>query len=171
MPHQHIDGVAVHAVFSKAKDKTYRYRLEIAVHKTRKRRHTACVIMQNPSTADEELADKSVQFLEKLAFEKNTTELASVYRLIIVNQFARVQTTGFCGHKDDIGPKNDSHIQRAISESDIVLIAWGKTNRFKKRQSHIKEMLQNLPKKIRIYSTASHPSRASYDNLLSPVAN
>jgi len=29
-----------------------------------------CVVMQNPSYADEDVADKSVQFMEKIVFKK-----------------------------------------------------------------------------------------------------
>ena len=142
--------------------------MDVAVPRTRTRTDTVCAIMQNPSVADETIADKSVQFLEKLTFQKSTEELASVYRLIIVNQFAYVQTNDFVGTLADVGPDNDSHVRKAIGASDIVLIAWGKTNRYKDRQTAIKNMLRRFTN-LALYETAKHPSRGFYDNFLRPI--
>jgi hypothetical protein len=124
--------------------------------------------MQNPSTANEAIADKSVQFLEKLTFQKSTQELVTAYRLIIVNQFAYVQTRGFAGMSSDVGPDNDSHVRNAIAESDIVIVAWGKTNRYKDRQTVIENILRQFTN-LRLYETAKHPSRGFYDNFLRPI--
>ncbi len=86
--------------------------------------------MQNPSYAGVEIADKSVQVLERVVFEKNIEEFNGVERLIIVNQFAFIQTNNFIGTDEQVGNRNNDAISEAIDESDIVLLAWGKANRF-----------------------------------------
>jgi hypothetical protein len=93
--------------------------------------------MQNPSYACEEIADKSVQFMEKNVFNRNLPAFVNVERLIVVNQFARVQTTSFVGGTSDIGEKNDAAIRRAIEQSAIVIIGWGISNRFNERQAFV----------------------------------
>ena len=79
--------------------------------------------MQNPSYACVEITDKSVQVLERVIFEKDFKEFDGVERLIVVNQFAFIQTKDFIGTDDQIGCKNDESIASAINESEIVLIA------------------------------------------------
>lgn len=56
--------------------------------------------MQNPSYAGEEVADKSVQFMEKVVFQKGLPEFRDVRRLIVVNQFAYIETNNFEGRSD-----------------------------------------------------------------------
>ena len=123
--------------------------------------------MQNPSVADEYKADKSVQFLEKLIFEKGLPEFSQVNRCIIINQFARVQTRNFKGEPSDIGKDNDQYIQKAIEASDIVLIAWGKTNPFEERQKIVLNLLGKYRGK-ELLITQKHPSRGSYQDFIIP---
>ena len=66
MIYEHIEGVEVTAQFSWENDMRYRYRLEIVLKDTLPNGKTACVVMQNPSYAGEDVADKSVQFMEKV---------------------------------------------------------------------------------------------------------
>ena len=125
--------------------------------------------MQNPSVAGEQIADKSVQFLEKLIFEKNLSEFREVSQCIIVNQFARVQTRDFKGKPQDIGKENDICIEKAVRASDIILIAWGKRNPFSERQQAIHKLLQKFGKK-EILMTRKHPSRGRYIDFIMPFA-
>ena len=67
MIYKHIPGVQARAEFSNCKKFRYQLTLE---NTTRTKGDSLCVIMQNPSVANTEIADKSVQFLEKLIFEK-----------------------------------------------------------------------------------------------------
>ena len=90
MNFKHIDGTSATAVFSDCKK--YRYRLTIQNHNS-SGSETVCVIMQNPSVANAEIADKSVQFLEKLIFTKGYSEFGNVKKIIIVNQFALYKTS------------------------------------------------------------------------------
>ncbi len=127
-----------------------------------------CVIMQNPSDADERRADKSVQFLENLVFSCDYPEFKGVTELVIVNQFAYVQKKGFTGAKDVVGPDNDSYIRSSIHKADIVLIAWGKKNPYSDRQECILNMLQTEGDKL-LYKTKKHPSRGTYKDFIEPL--
>jgi hypothetical protein len=94
MTYRHIDGVAkVVAQFSD--DRKLRYRLDVFLPNHSPVHETACVVMQNPSYACEKIADKSVQFMEKNIFLRGLPELSGVCRLVVVNQFALIQTNNF----------------------------------------------------------------------------
>jgi len=121
--------------------------------------------MQNPSYASVEIADKSVQVLERVVFEKELSEFNGVERLIVVNQFAFIQTKDFVGTDDQIGKRNDDAIDRAVDESEIVLIAWGKDNGFLQRQERILEIVRTKKGKA-LLQTSRHPSRVIYDGFI-----
>ena len=164
MIYKHIADVEAKPTFSKCLK--YRYRLDISLKTAAKyQTKTVCAIMQNPSVADSDIADKSVQFLEKLVFAKNTPRFSGVRKLIVVNQFAFIQTKEFSGRDKHIGQDNDRHIKEAITESDIILIAWGKSNAYEARRQAINRMLENCNKVL--LQGKSHPSRASYDEYTS----
>ena len=160
MIYKHIDGVDVAAIFSDCGK--YRYRLDITLKNTNKTQ-TVCVVMQNPSVANSDIADKSVQFLEKLVFQKNITQFSNVRKIIITNQFAFIQTNNFVGLDSEIGEDNDKHIDDAVNEADIILIAWGSSNAFNDRKQKINEIIKAHNNKI-VLQGKSHPSRASYEN-------
>ena len=129
---------------------------------------TVCVIMQNPSTANEYMADKSVQFLEKLIFKESYPEFRQVGRIVIVNQFAYIQTHNFEGLPEHIGTKNDRIIKEAIEGADIVLLAWGKNNCYEFRKEKIYSMLEACDGKI-LLETKKHPSRGYYKDFVTRV--
>lgn len=165
MIYRHIENVEAHATFSDCKK--YRYRLDISLNDPiDSDTKIVCVIMQNPSVANSEIADKSVQFLEKLIFKKGIPHFSGVRKLIVVNQFAFVQTNDFSGQDEHIGPENNSHISRAISESDIILVAWGSSNAYEARKAEINAMLKAQSGKS-LLQGKSHPSRASYVDYVS----
>lgn len=166
MIYKHINGVSVSALFSK--DMDYRYRLEISLKNRVVGGSTACVVMQNPSYAGEDIADKSVQFMEKVVFERNYPKLQNVQRLIVVNQFARIQTKDFKGLPHEIGSENNSAITTALSESDIIIIGWGSSNRFEERKAFVFKLLQNMSGKL-LLKTKMHPSRGTYDGFIQPL--
>ncbi|WP_188369838.1 DUF1643 domain-containing protein [Muriicola marianensis] len=154
------------AVFSECR--RFRYLLNLT-DTTRHPSKTVCVVMQNPSIADEEVADKSVQFLEQLIFKKDLPEFKGVHSCSIVNQFGKVQTTNFRGGTGDIGVENDRHLEEAIEEADIVLIAWGKKNAYESRKEFIMELLRRSGKKT-VLETRKHPSRGHYRDFIVPLA-
>ncbi len=166
--YKHIDGVKVKAKFSK--DLCYRYRLEITQKNSLSPGKTVCVVMQNPSYAGEDVADKSVQFMEKVVFQKQFPEFEGAKRLIVVNQFARIQTNNFQGLAHDIGSRNDSEIKSALNESGIIIIGWGAVNRFQERQAFVFGLLQKMKGK-QLFKTKMHPARGRFAGFVEPFSS
>lgn len=170
MIYKHIDGVDVIAQFSQEGDKRFRNRLEINLRDAPLTGKTVCAVMQNPSYAGEDVADKSVQFLEKVVFKKGLPEFDGVRRLIVVNQFAYVQTNDFEGLPHQIGELNDAAIMTALNEADIVVLAWGSSNRFEARKAFVRGILGGMKYKT-LLQTRMHPSRGQYDSFIQPFAD
>lgn len=167
MRYEHIDGVEVTAQFSWENDLHYRYRLEIVLKDAASTGKSVCVVMQNPSYAGEDMADKSVQFMEKVVFKKGLAEFEGVRRLIVVNQFARIQTNQFQGLPHEIGALNDAAIKDALHESDIVILGWGSANRFNERKAFVLGLLGEMTQKT-LFKTRMHPSRGRYEEFIQP---
>ncbi|OOE65981.1 hypothetical protein BZG20_11390 [Salinivibrio sp. IB868] len=161
---RHIDGVVAEAIFSPCE--RFRYRLTVERSNSPSGK-VVCVIMQNPSVANSDVADKSVQFLEKLIFIEEYEEFKGVNRIIVVNQFAFVQTNEFAGTDEHIGTENDYHIEQSLDEADIVLIAWGSGNAYQNRQQAINAMLTRHQGKT-LLKTNKHPSRGTYNDFVEP---
>lgn len=169
MIYNHINNVTVTAQFAWEGNLRYRYRLEIILNEAAPTGKTVCVVMQNPSYAGEDVADKSVQFMEKVVFQKGLVEFAGVRRLIVVNQFAFIQTNAFQGLPHDVGSLNDVAIRDALHESDIVILGWGSSNRFEERKAFVIGLLNEMKQKV-ILKTRMHPSRGRYENYIQPFA-
>lgn len=165
MIYKHIDGVTTKALFVKEGGLLYRYRLDITLQNKLADGKTACVVMQNPSYASEDIADKSVQFMEKVVFKKGLPEFHGVQRLIVVNQFARVQTNHFKGQPADVGLRNNDSIKKALREAEIIIIGWGVSNPFTERKAFVQELLKTMKGK-QIFKTRSHPSRGRYEGFI-----
>lgn len=165
MTYNHLEGLLVTAYFSDCGK--YRYVLQV-VNPEIQGSKTICVVMQNPSEANADKADKSVQFLERLVFKTGCDAFRNVARMIIVNQFAFIQKNGFRGVEDHIGVDNDKVIRNSILESDIVLVAWGKINPYQKRKKLIFKMLAECGDKI-FFETKKHPSRGFYKEFIKPL--
>ncbi len=165
MRYTHRPELEVQAYFSE--DRKYRYSLSVTKNIAKPGR-SVCVIMQNPSDADERQADKSVQFLERLIFEKGNSLFSQVKQMTVVNQFAYVQKHGFDGCDHYIGSKNDQFIRSAIRDSDIILVAWGKNNPYKARKNTILQIIHQHPGKI-VLQTKKHPSRGFYKDFVIPI--
>lgn len=168
MRHLHINNVVAKAHFATEGGQNYRYRLEITKLGASKSPKTVCAVMQNPSYAGESVADKSVQFLEKNVFERGLPEFKGVERLIVVNQFARIQTNGFVGLPNDLGRKNNKAIETALNEAHIILIAWGSGNPFTARKEFVLGLLPRLRGR-ELYKTRMHPSRGRYAGFIMPL--
>jgi len=165
--YKHISGVHVTSDFSDENDMRFRYRLEIALKAPSLQGRIACVVMQNPSYADEDVADKSIQFMEKVVFQKNFPGLHQITRLIVVNQFARIQTTGFEDLSRDIGSRNNSVIKAALKKSEVIILAWGVTNKFEERKAFVLGELGKLKGK-QLFKTRMHPARGRFDGFIQP---
>lgn len=170
MWYEHIDGVEVAAQFSSEGESRYRNRLEITLKDATPTGKTVCAVMQNPSYAGADVADKSVQFLEKVVFKKGLPEFDGVRRLIVVNQFAYIQTNDFEGLPHQIGELNDAAITAALHESDIVVLAWGSGNRFEERKAFVHGILGGMKHKT-LLQTKMHPSRGRYEGFIQPFAH
>ena len=169
MHYKHIDGVIVTAHFAEENGLRYRYRLEINLQEQFVGGKAACVVMQNPSYAGKEIADKSVQFMEKVVFQNGLLEFQSVHRLIIVNQFAHVQTNHFQGQPHEIGANNNIAIETALRESEIIIIGWGSGNPFEERKAFVLGLLKEMNGK-QLFKTKMHPSRGRYDGFIQPLS-
>ena len=167
--YKHIDGVRVTADFSRENDLDFRYRLEIALKAHLVMGVTACVVMQNPSYASVDMADKSIQFMEKVVFQKGFPELPPIRRLIVVNQFARILTVGFKGSLEAIGSKNNATIESALKESEVVILAWGSGNRFEERKAFVVGLLRQMVGK-QLFKTTMHPARGRYAGFIQPLS-
>ncbi len=161
----HRQDLTIKADFSSESPPIFRYRLEAIKDGALNNPRTVCAVMQNPSYACVEIADKSVQVLERVVFEKNLEEFNGVERLIIVNQFAFIQTKDFIGTDDQVGIRNDDAITNAVDESEIVLVAWGKDNGFMQRQNRILGIVRAKKGKT-LLQTSRHPSRVIYDGFI-----
>jgi hypothetical protein len=102
-------------------------------------------------------------------FLKNYPELQNIQRLIVVNQFALIQTNNFVGLPHKIGIENDSAIKTAFSESDIIIIGWGSSNRFEERKKYVFRLLKNMGDNKILLKTNMHPSRGRYDSFIQPL--
>ena len=169
MRYLHIKNVTAKAWFATEGGIKYRYRLDITKVGASTPPKTVCVVMQNPSYAGEKEADKSVQFIEKNVFELGLTEFKGVERLIVVNQFARIQTTGFTGLPSDLGTKNNKAIKAALEESEIIVIGWGTSNGFEARKDFVFSLLKRMHGK-QLYKTKMHPSRGRYAGFILPLS-
>jgi len=161
----HRPNLRITANFSNENPPVFRYRLVAIKESASDKPKTVCAIMQNPSYANEEIADKSVQVLERVVFEKGFKEFKNIERLTVVNQFAFIQTKNFEGTTEQIGIKNNLAISNAIEEADIVLIAWGKDNGFIERQNYIIKII-NSKKGKKLLKTSRHPSRVIYKDFI-----
>jgi len=169
MIYEHIEGVQVTAHFSQECGLRFRNRLEITLTDAPPTGKTICAVMQNPSYAGEDVADKSVQFLEKVVFKKGLPEFDGARRLIVVNLFAYIQTKDFEGLPHQIGELNNAAITTALNEADIVVLAWGCSNRFADRKAFVHSVLGGMKHKT-LLKTKMHPSRGQYEGFIQPFA-
>lgn len=156
--YKHLEGLSVLSNFSN--DGQYRYMLEITEKHYVAKTKILCVIMQNPSCADENIADKSINFLEQLVFKKGLIIFEGVNKLIVVNLFSYIQKIEFDGDETKIGSVNNSYVESAISQADIILLAWG-NDYYTERINFVIKTIKQFRNKL-VYKTAKHPSRGSY---------
>lgn len=158
--YRHIEGLKIDCEFDDTKESLLlRYKLTATLN-AKSDGKTVCVIMQNPSYANEDISDKSVNFLEQLIFQKDIDYFKDVYKIVIVNQFAEVKTEDFIPNDNSIGKRNNSIIEQEIKNSEIIIIAWGSSNKFNNRKEFVHNILNSITSKI-ILTTKKHPSLGS----------
>lgn len=115
-----------HAILSE--DRVYRYALYRSLDgegwNTHEPHQTICFILLNPSTADEEANDPTIEKLMKYA------RAWGYRRLIVVNLFAYRETDStklrsLASTRDIVGPFNNAYIDQVVSVSHRVVCGWG----------------------------------------------
>lgn len=111
----------------------WRYRLERAWDDG----PAVAFVMLNPNTADAEHDDPTIRrcvgFARRWGFG----------RLLVVNLFAWCcpRPSMLREAEDPVGPRNDTHLRRAATEADRVVVAWGNHGRLLDRDREVTETL------------------------------
>jgi hypothetical protein len=133
---ERIVGMANDAVFSK--DGLYRYWLSRTIAPIGKKVTFICL---NPSTADASHNDPTISRCIDFAKQWGASTL------IVVNLFAyrstdpRVLRVAY----DPVGPENDTWLKKAMTQSDLVVAAWGNGGKLNGRAELVKSM---FPKRL-----------------------
>lgn len=132
----------------------------------RMRGNIVAFCMLNPSTADHEVNDPTVERCERRA------RALGYDGMIVVNLFALRSTDpkALYKHEEPIGPENDFQILQAFEEYDVqdVICAWGKHGKFMKRDEDVLYLLKSnkfnlLALKINKDGTPAHPLYLPYE--------
>lgn len=138
--------------------RTYRYWLEI---RWASGGRALNFLMLNPSTADEQTNDPTVERCERRA------RMWGYPAVIITNLFAfRATDPQVMKAADEpIGPDNDAHILQAYAESALTIAAWGQHGRHLDRARDVrKRVLGGMPLTCLKQTTGEpwHPLYLSY---------
>ena len=146
----------------------YRYRLERGIGRDSR---TVAFIMVNPSTADALVDDatirKCVGFAERHGFG----------RLIVGNKFAwrATDVRELVKADDPVGPENNAHLERIMTDADLVVVAWGPLAKLprwlRNRHQAVSNMAEKVGKTLYCLGTAAdghprHPLMLPYDSVL-----
>jgi hypothetical protein len=100
-------------------DKKHRIYLEIPFI-NREGNNTLCIIGQNPSDADEKIADDTAYYLERFVFEK----LPQYSKIILLNLYSRIDKSK--NYSDDlIRDECELKFEEIIKENSDFLIIYG----------------------------------------------
>jgi hypothetical protein len=165
IPHFHeININSIRANFSE--DMHYRYTLFLDYNNTLIRsnaKETVCVILKNPSSADEKKADATIRKVETYVYK----HFQKVKTLIILNIFAiratDVKEVNHLLSTHDInyiiGTENDKSIQQIFSMADHIICAWGNNNGIQANyyQERINQILNFLKESGKTTWQVAHP--------------
>ena len=151
-----INKSTIRAEFSE--DMLYRYRLDMEYQDNLLRadaNERVCVILKNPSSADEKKADATIGKVETYVYK----HFPKVKYLSILNMFAiratDVKEVNQLLKANDasyiIGPNNDKAIETVFKSADHIVCAWGNNNGilpkvYQERIEKIHEFLSKLNK-------------------------
>lgn len=135
----------------------------------------ACVIMLNPCIADNIINDLTTNLVVN-----NIARLEKYGGVVIVNLFSMLTSKlNFRWNSDqDLNlPENDEYIKKSANESDVIVLAWGKSadsnQRIAARAEHVVAMLAEHRDKMMIITDGDKrmihpltPSCRSYWDLL-----
>ena len=149
------------AVFSP--DRRYRYLLDRVWDDNFSARQLT-YIMLNPSTADENVNDPTVERCERRA------RALGFGSIEVVNLFAfRATDPGqMKAAEDPIGPENDYHIRDSVGRADMVIAAWGMHGAYRNRDEDVSLLVKDIEKPLyHLGLTKSndpkHPLYVGYD--------
>ncbi len=116
--YEKVDKENIEAYFSE--DGLYRLYLSIPLL-DRVGNRTICIVGQNPSKANENVADKTLHYLEKFVFEK----MHAYSKIIMLNLYSRVDTTK--NSSDNLESESCvAKFRKIIHENSDFLIVYGK---------------------------------------------
>ena len=133
-------------------DRHYRYWLESKVELDVKSedKGTCLFLMLNPSKADQNISDKTVDKCKTFARKWDYDTLW------ICNLFASRSSKPV---NLEVGPCNDRHIKAAASRADKIVLAWGgsgikalKTSKFNERVRKVVRLLEKAGASERLYA-------------------
>ena len=149
-----VDLNSIEAVFSREKICRYRLSLNFSDNLMDQGRHkSAVVILKNPSSADEKMADATIRKVETYIH----LNIPDVRTLHILNIFAFRATepgdlnAAYLSHGPEkvIGPENDHFIRSTIRDCDYILLAWGNNSGidrslYEERIFRVKQLLHGI---------------------------
>lgn len=140
-------------------DRVYRYRLW---REWDKQKGSLCFVMLNPSTADENVNDPTVERCERRAVQMGFG------RLDVVNIFALRSTDPMrlYEHAEPVGPANDRHILDAAGDAKMLVLGWGGHGRLRGRGRQVIDMLRGYqPHVLKLTKNLQpgHPLYVGYD--------
>lgn len=148
---EQVDVSNISACFSAGKD--YRWTLDIPYKPESGRTEAVSVILKNPSAANEHLADRTIQNIEKQIYRI----FPAAAMLTILNLFA-IRGTDTKDVNDiiessnlssAIGDKNDYYIRQQLAKSHHIVVAWGaqsaiRESRYRERVGLVAEILKEF---------------------------
>ena len=159
-----VDVQNIRACFSQCGE--YRYLLTIPYNSEEQRTEVFSVILKNPSSADENFADTSVNRVENYIYRN----FRRCRELHILNLFAyratdlsdlriRIDEEGF---SNAVGSANDRFLKNSFRDSTRIIVAWGgpgeiTKSRYDNRIGEVHQLL--LPYRNRLWQVKS-PGRS-----------
>lgn len=126
---------------------------------------TICFVMLNPSTADHQQNDRTLNRCIKFAERDGYGSLVLVNLFALRSPHPRDLKVARASGTDPVGPRNDQHLAAAAAEADRVVVAWGRDGSLGGRdQAVVKLLLRSGIKKLWCLGTTKdgypcHPLR------------
>lgn len=146
-----VSNIKTTAVFSKDKKKRYILKMEWDDNKPK-----ACIIMTNPSTADEYIIDQTTMLVRNNAVAQGFGSIS------IVNLFCGLDLT-----KPETDRVNSSVLADECSKAEIVIVAYGRGTAHTERKEQLLEALQPYKDKLH---TIVDSTGAPFSHPLAPRA-
>lgn len=145
----------------------YRYRLD------RGDGRALMFVMVNPSTADAEADDPTIRKCKGFA------QRAGFGRIVVGNLFAfRAKDVKMLrSATDPVGPDNDEHLVAMMREADMVVAAWGASNKLpealRQRWRKVVHLADRIPHQMKMIGVCNdghpkHPLMIGYDAKIEP---